>query len=95
MKKLLGFIAIVAVVFTLTMTVNTSNEKTQSTSDLIAYNIADAAVAVDDIRPVSGCRYTGSFSDRCTKIGLTVINCVNSIFTSCGIITFDSELSVN
>ena len=58
MKKLLGFIAIVAVVFTLTMTVNTSNEKTQSTSDLIAYNIADAAVAVDDIRPVSGCRYT-------------------------------------
>jgi hypothetical protein len=86
MKKIFGLIAVVAVVFALTLTVNTSNEQTEGLSDVIAYNIADAQeVAVRDIVPVAGCRFTGNSSDRCTKPGLIVTNCVNSMFTTCGI----------
>ena len=82
MKKLLGLIAVVAVVFTLTMTVNMSNDQTEGTSEMIAYNIAEAQI----IDPVWGCRFTGSYFDRCTVPGMTVINCVNGIPTSCGVI---------
>jgi hypothetical protein len=83
MKKLLGLIAIVAVVFTLTMTINTSNEKTEGLSDMIAYNIAEAAI--DDIDPVWGCVYTGSFLDQCNVPGMSVIRCRSGIPTSCGV----------
>jgi hypothetical protein len=86
MKKVFGLIAVVAVVFALTLTVNTSNEQTEGLSDVIAYNIADAQqVAVRDIVPVRGCKFTGKSSDRCTKPGLIVTNCVNSSSTTCGI----------
>ena len=92
MKKLLGLIAVVAVVFTLTMTMNTSNEKTQGLSDMIAYNIADAA-AVDGIDPVWGCIYTGSFLNRCNVPGMSVIRCISGIPTSCGVATPDPILA--
>lgn len=92
MKKIIGLIAVVAVVFTLTMTVNTSNEKAENLSDMIAYNIADAAID-EGIDPVWGCIYTGSFLNRCNVPGMSVIRCIGGIPTSCGVASPDPVLS--
>ena len=74
MKKLLGFIAVVAIAFTLTMTVDTTNTQGDDLSNAIAFNIAEAKVAAE----TGGCRYTGIYEDRCIKSGYQVANCVNN-----------------
>ena len=63
MKKLLGLIAVVAVVFTLTMTVNMSNDQTEGTSEMIAYNIAEAQI-IDPVWGVSASRYRSDIVNR-------------------------------